>query len=137
MPTGLVERQHALRRIGLALAACEKSVQIIYERELRPAEKQHEPWVTRVTGQLLAAYRMLESELERRPLAASSATIDQAGISVAVAWHFTRQTIPDVVPAAGHPALCELSAQAEALHEFLAAPHGSGTYHDANRSESR
>ena len=56
------ERQHALRVIGLALAACEKSIQIIYERQLRPAAKLHEPWVTRVTGQLLAAYGALESE---------------------------------------------------------------------------
>ncbi len=61
MPAGLVERQHALRVIGLALAACEKSVQIIYEQNLRPAEKLHEPWVSRVTGQLIAAIEALES----------------------------------------------------------------------------
>ncbi len=63
MPSDIGERQHALRIIGLALAACEKSVQIIYERQLRPAEKLHEPWVARVTGQLLAAYEALESEI--------------------------------------------------------------------------
>ncbi|HEX7435248.1 MAG TPA: glutathione S-transferase, partial [Caldimonas sp.] len=34
MPSGVSARQHALRRIGLALAACEKSVQIVYERNL-------------------------------------------------------------------------------------------------------
>ena len=39
MPTNLAERQHALRAIGLALAACEKTVQIVYERNLRPPEK--------------------------------------------------------------------------------------------------
>ena len=48
------DRRHALRTIGLALAACEKSVQIVYERNLRPVEKMHQPWVSRVTGQLLA-----------------------------------------------------------------------------------
>src|SRR5687767_10282394 len=31
MPSGLAERQHELRLIGLALAACEKAVQIVYE----------------------------------------------------------------------------------------------------------
>jgi glutathione S-transferase len=69
MPAAVAERQHALRNIGLALSACEKSVQIIYERQLRPAEKLHEPWVTRVTGQLLAAYAALESEeaISHRP----------------------------------------------------------------------
>ena len=59
VPTGITEHQHVLRLIGLALATCEKSVQIIYEHNLRPAEKRHQPWVSRVTGQLLAAYAAL------------------------------------------------------------------------------
>jgi glutathione S-transferase len=130
MPAGVSERRHALRVIGLALAACEKNVQIIYERGLRPAEKQHEPWVSRVTGQLLAAYGALESELRRSPLALTSNTIDQAGVSAAVAWNFTQMTLAEVVAAAAHPTLCEFSSQAEMLPEFRAAPHGSSTYHD-------
>jgi glutathione S-transferase len=32
-----VDLQHEMRAVGLALAACEKSVQIVYERNLRPA----------------------------------------------------------------------------------------------------
>ena len=69
MPAGIAERQRALRVLGLALAACEKSVQIVYERGVRPAEKLHQPWVDRVTGQLLAACGALETELARQPLA--------------------------------------------------------------------
>lgn len=34
---------NALRTLGLALAACEKTVQIVYEHNLRPAEKLHQP----------------------------------------------------------------------------------------------
>ncbi|HZA94842.1 MAG TPA: glutathione S-transferase [Burkholderiaceae bacterium] len=128
MPVDIAERQHALRVIGLALAACEKSVQIIYERQLRPAEKLHEPWVSRVKGQLLAAYEALESEERRSPLSVTSETINQAGLSAAVAWHFTQQTLPEVVAAERYPALTALSSKAEALAEFVAAPHGSGTY---------
>lgn len=128
MPAGIAERQHALRAIGLALAACEKSVQIYYERTLRPSEKRHEPWVTRVTEQLLAAYDALESELKRRPLAFTSATINQAGVSAAVAWQFTQQVLPEMVPAGNYPALREFSARVEALSEFTAAPHGASTY---------
>jgi glutathione S-transferase len=60
MPSEPQALRHALRVIGLALAACEKSVQIYYERNLRPPEKLHEPWMTRVVGQLLAAYGALE-----------------------------------------------------------------------------
>ena len=128
MPAGIPERQHALRTIGLALAACEKSVQIIYEREQRPVEKQHEPWMARVTGQLLAAYMALEYDVRSRPPVIASATIGQAGVTAAVAWQFTQQALPGVVDPAGHPALRELSSHAERLPEFMAAPHGSGTY---------
>jgi glutathione S-transferase len=128
MPVDMAERQHALRVIGLALAACEKSVQIIYERQLRPAEKLHEPWVSRVTSQLVAAYEALESEERSWPLSVTSETINQAGLSAAVAWHFTQQTLPEVVAAERYPALTALSSKAEALAEFVAAPHGSGTY---------
>jgi glutathione S-transferase len=128
MPVSVEERQHALRVIGLALAACEKSVQIIYERQLRPAEKLHEPWVARVTGQLLAAYEALESEERKRPLSVTSETINQAGLSTAIAWHFTQQTLAEVVAAEKYPALMALSSKAEALAEFVAAPHGSGTF---------
>jgi len=128
MPGAIAERQFALRIIGLALAACEKSVQIVYEHNLRPAEKLHAPWVSRVTGQLFAAYDALESELSRRPLAANSQAIDQAGVSTAVAWHFTQQMLADVVDAADYPTLKAYSEQAELLPEFRAAPHGAGTY---------
>jgi glutathione S-transferase len=128
LPHDPKELQHALRVIGLALAACEKSVQIVYERDLRPADKLHEPWLTRVTGQLHAAYGALEMEISRRPLEADSARLTQAGVTTAVAWQFTQQMLPEVVPAAQYPALAAFSAQAEKLPEFAAAPHGDGTY---------
>jgi glutathione S-transferase len=128
MPGGMAERQHALRVIGLALAASEKCVQIVYEQKLRPAEKQHEPWVARGAGQLLAAYEALESELQRRPLAVTSGSINKADVSTAVAWHFTQEMLPGVVPPASYPSLQTFSAQAETLPEFMAAPHGAGTY---------
>jgi glutathione S-transferase len=127
MPAAMPELQRALHVIGLALAACEKSVQLFYERGLRPAEKQHEPWIARVSGQLLAAYGVLEEEIGRRPLPVTRSTISQAGVSVAVTWHFTQQTLPGTVAPADYPRLAEFSAKAEALPEFMAAPHGDGT----------
>lgn len=126
MPTGIAERQQALRVIGLGLAACEKSVQIIYERELRPVEKQHAPWLERVSGQMLAAFDALEIELLRRPLAVDR--IDQAGITTAVAWQFSRTMTPELLDAARFPTLRQFSAIAERLPAFAAAPHGLGTY---------
>jgi glutathione S-transferase len=127
MPTDITERRDALRLIGLALAACEKSVQLVYERKLRPADKQHEPWATRVTGQMHHAFRLLDASIAQRPLA-PSARLDQALISSAVAWFFARQLVPDVLPLDAYPALRDLSAQAEARPEFKAAAHGEAAY---------
>lgn len=110
----------ALHTVGLALAACEKAVQIVYERGLRPAEKQHAPWVERVTGQLLAACDGLEK--------AMPSGMDQAGVSTAVAWEFIQKMVPDVVPAVRFPGLVAFAASAEAQPAFRAAPHGDGTY---------
>ncbi|PKO30552.1 MAG: glutathione S-transferase [Betaproteobacteria bacterium HGW-Betaproteobacteria-9] len=135
-PRSLIPREPAalartLRTVGLALAACEKSVQIVYERGLRPAEKQHQPWVVRVTGQLLAACDGLEAQLASHPLALTRTALDQAGVSTAVAWAFIQHMLPEVVPASRYPNLVAFSQAAEALPEFRAAPHGDSTYRAA------
>ncbi|HWX01588.1 glutathione S-transferase [Collimonas sp.] len=122
MPTAIGERLHALRIIGLALAACEKSIQIVYEHNLRPPEKQHAPWLDRVQGQLFAAYQALELELRKQPLEVSSRTINQAGLTTAVAWSFTQMMLPEIVVASDYPVLQAFSEKAEQLAEFIAAP---------------
>ena len=115
-----------LRLIGLALAACEKSAQIVYERALRPAEKRHDPWVQRVTGQLLAAYGELERELATQSLHPTAAGIGQAGISVAIAWTFTQSVLAAQVPATDFPRLMAQAAACEALPVFQAIPCDDG-----------
>jgi glutathione S-transferase len=125
MPRGLAQRQAALRTIGLALAACEKSVQLVYER-VRPAEKQHEPWTARVIGQMRAAYGELEAELAKEP-SEKRREIGAAAITTAVSWHFTTRTVGETLEEAAYPRLRALSAWAEQLPEFVAAPYGDGT----------
>lgn len=119
MPKDPAQRQHALRIVGLALAACEKSVQIVYEQELRPAERRHQPWLDRIHGQLHAAYAALETELARAALQPGGS---QAAISSAVAWQFTQALLAGVVPVQAHPVLQALSGASEALPAFLAFP---------------
>ncbi|MGY2252381.1 MULTISPECIES: glutathione S-transferase [Pseudomonas] len=92
-------RARDLHILGLALAACEKSVQIVYEHNLRPAEKQHAPWLDRVSGQLLAAYSLLEKQLP------DSEVLTQASITAAVAWSFSQFTVASVVKADAFPNL--------------------------------
>jgi len=127
-PATPVELARTLRTVGLALAACEKSVQIVYERHVRPPEKFHGPWVERIAGQLRAAYRGLEDGLTRHALPLASASIGQDGIDVAVAWQFTQLALPGQIHPADFPALHQHSCQAESLPVFAAAPHGAGTY---------
>lgn len=122
MPAEIGERLHALRIIGLALAACEKSIQIVYEHNLRPPEKLHAPWLERVQGQLFAACQALELELRKKPLEVSSRTINQAGLTTAVAWSFTQMMLPEIVIASDYPVLQAFSEKAEQLAEFIAAP---------------
>lgn len=121
MPTRIEQRVRALRLIGLALAACEKSVQLYYERTLRPVEIQFEPWVERVEGQLAAAYQALERELEKQPLK-TDGSISQDGITLAVAWSFTRLVVPEQADAAQFPRIAAYTAYAEQLEEFLNTP---------------
>ncbi|MHC8309439.1 glutathione S-transferase [Pseudomonas sp. GT1P32] len=121
MPEDLNQRLRSLRLIGLALAACEKSVQLYYERNLRPAEIQFEPWVERVEGQLAAAYSALERELELQPLK-TDGSIDQDGITLAVAWSFTRLVVPDQVDAWQFPRISAFTDYAEGLEVFVSTP---------------
>ncbi|WP_434610323.1 glutathione S-transferase N-terminal domain-containing protein [Pseudomonas sp. R1-7] len=121
MPNDLAQRLRSLRLVGLALAACEKSVQIYYERTLRPADIQHAPWLARVSGQLLAAYGELERELANQPLP-TDGSIDQAGITIAVAWTFTNLLVADQVEGKAFPRISAFTAYAEGLEVFISTP---------------
>ena len=122
MPSGLAQRTQVLRTTGLALAACEKTVQIVYEHNLRPTEKQHQPWLERVHSQLHAAYAALEHEARALPPPADQHTITQAGITAAVAWAFTQLLLPGTVTPAGCPVLAAFALEAENLAAFQRAP---------------
>jgi glutathione S-transferase len=121
-PARIDEHAKAQRIVGLALAACEKAVQIVYALNLRPVEKQHQPWIDRVRGQLKAAFDALEAEIGSgrswlfgpRPL--------QADISTAVAWRFARHAVAESVDPRDYTALAAFSERAEALPEFIALP---------------
>ena len=99
LPQTAAARARDLQVIGLALAACDKSVQIYYEHNLRPTEKLHEPWLERVTGQLLAAYGGLEKLLANAP----RQPLNLASLSAAVAWSFSRYAVPSVIKAEDFP----------------------------------
>lgn len=110
----------ALGTLGFALAACEKSVQLVYERKLRPAEKLHLPWVERVTQQLRAACVELDRQWAARP--APGERPDQAALTTAVAWSFMQLMVPEVIKAADFPALEAQAARLERTEVFRRYP---------------
>ncbi len=122
MPCELAPRRRVLHLLGIALTACDKTVQAVYERQLRPPEKLHQPWLDRVLLQVGAAYAALETEVAAADPYLLGPELTQADITVAVAWRFTQFTIPDLVEAARYPALAAWSARMEALPEFISTP---------------
>ncbi|WP_370675516.1 glutathione S-transferase [Pleomorphomonas sp. PLEO] len=117
-------RQIALdvRLTGLGLAACEKAVQSVYERQLRPAEKQHQPWLDRVAGQLKAALFAIETDILGADWLLAT-PLSEAGITLAVAGTFIAEMIPDVVALSDYPRHAALTAAAEATDLFRAWPY--------------
>ena len=113
---------HDLRVLGLALAACEKSVQAVYEQTLRPPEKRHDGWLDRVRAQTTTAFALLEAEAARVPLGTTAATMTQASLTTAVVWDFAVAMEAVQVDASACPALVAHSATCETLPEFVAAP---------------
>jgi glutathione S-transferase len=123
-PAGAQARLKALRATGLALTVMEKAVQRHYERMLRPAEKQHEPWVDRVMGQLTAGLGALDIELPRSGWVGGE--LGLADITVACAFGFTEDILADVVELSPYPKLAAFCTRAEALPAFRAAPPEDG-----------
>jgi glutathione S-transferase len=118
LPAAPAARACALRAIGPALAACEKTAQIVYEHSLRPAEKVHQPWLDRVQEQLLAALKLLEAEVDAFDVDA----LDQAAVTAAVTWSFVRLMVPQIVAGDAFPRLAAWTARAEALPVFRRYP---------------
>ena len=122
MPLEGMARREALRLHGLALAACEKCVQVVYENNQRPAEKRHQPWLDRVIAQASAAY----AELERAAAGASpwlqGETLNASDVVVAVTWRFGQYYNAKHISEALYPALVGHSRRAEALPEFVSTP---------------
>lgn len=122
MPAGADARREALRLVGLALAACEKCVQIVYEKEQRPPDKRHEPWLRRVTSQANAAFGLLEGAVARASPWLQGERCNAADVAVACAWRFGQHYDAREIPAASYRALVAYSVRAEALPEFASTP---------------
>ncbi len=122
MPSGGEPRKQALRLIGLAMAANEKGVSLVYEKEQRPADKRHQPWIERTVGQVHASFGLLEEAVKSARPWLQGDRINAADVAVAVAWRFGQFSNAKEVEASRYPALVAYSARAEALPEFASTP---------------
>ena len=122
MPTEGAARREALRLTGLALAACEKCVNVIYEHNQRPEDKRHAPWLERVMGQANAAFGELERAAESASPWLQGETLGAADVVVACTWRFSQYYTVTQISATRYPALAAYSARAEALQEFASTP---------------
>lgn len=121
-PAALADRTRALRMAGLAIAACEKVQQIVYELQLRPADKRHAPWLERVESQVRAALQALDAEIARVPPVAGEEALDHGGLAAAIAWRFMQIKLDAPVPDAECPALAAHAARVGAFPAFAATP---------------
>ncbi|MFC4528285.1 glutathione S-transferase [Dyella halodurans] len=121
MPSEPTERLRALRLIGAALTASEKSVQIVYEHK-READKRDAAWLQRVKGQLHAAYDALERDINGTNGWLFGSAPGQADISIAVAWGFTQLVTPETIDPSSYPRLAAFAARAEQHPDFAALP---------------
>jgi glutathione S-transferase len=122
MPGELQARREALRITGLALAAADKCVQMVYEKQQRPADKRHQPWLDRVTGQANTAFGELERAASQSRPWLQGARMTAADVVTACTWRFGQFYNALEVPAARFPALVAHSSRAEALPEFASTP---------------
>lgn len=132
MPHSISEYQSALRVVGLALTACDKSVQLVYEQMLRPKEKQHQAWIDRVRQQLHDCYSLLEQELKQATLGDRSDNIRQTGITTACSWYFTQNMLPGIISSLDFPLLATYSDKVERLPEFQAASFHAAQFGSSN-----
>jgi glutathione S-transferase len=112
------ERRRALQLIALSTGVLDKVAAIVYERTLRPPEKQFEPWLERCRVQVESGFAALEAAtgegwyLGDRPL--------QPDIAVACVLGYLPLRAPALFPPGRTPRLERLLAAAEELPAFRA-----------------
>jgi len=122
MPQAVAPRQAALRAIGLSLAATDKVVSMIYEKEQRPPERRHQAWVDRANGQVKAALDAMEPIAAKAQPWMGGDRMNAADVMAACMWRFIHLRPYTALPAGSYPALAALSQRAEALAEFASFP---------------
>jgi len=118
LPVSGAPRRAALRIIALASGAIVKAGAIVYDRTLRPPDKQYAPWQERCAVQLASALAALEAAVPASWFGGERPR--QADITLGCALAYLRTRLPEAMPSGRYPALARLAAACEALEAFRA-----------------
>ena len=115
------ERRDCLQLMTLAIGAAESARDGIYEREFRPADKRHQPWLDRRLQQMHGGLAELETRVARRATAQwlVGERMTQADITLTCCQKLIADAVP-LAPDAPYPLLRARAARCELLPEFAA-----------------
>jgi glutathione S-transferase len=120
LPPSGRERRDALRVMSLAIGACEKGRDQLYETLYRPPEKRHEPWVERCRTQMHGALAELERAAPRATPWFVGGRLTQADITTACIFTLLSDVLANTLESAPYPMLRAHVAHCESLPEFVA-----------------
>ena len=118
LPAQGPERRRGLRIAAMATGGVEKAGAAVYERLLRPADKQFAPWIERVSLQTRSAVTALEAETGPGWYLGHGPTTPD--VMVACFIFYLRMRASELFDAAAHPRLAAFAARAEAHPAFKA-----------------
>ena len=121
IPASGAARRQVLKTVSIGVGSAEKTVWAYYEVSKRPEEKVHQPWLEQNEAQALAGYAYIEDQLRQSgvdTLFRNGATLNQAGITCAVAFRFTAFVRPSLDISRTAPTLAAFSEECEAMDIF-------------------
>jgi glutathione S-transferase len=118
VPPSGAARRAALRIMALAAGVVEKAGAIVYERTLRPADKQYAPWQERCAVQLASGLAGLEAAAPEGWFGGERP--GQADVTTGCALSYLRMRLPEALPPGGHRRLDRLVEACEDLDAFRA-----------------
>ena len=119
VPARGTERRRVLQRMALAMGTLDKIGAIVYERGLRPRDKQYDIWLARCRTQVDSGLAALEATTADGWFLGGT-TPGQADITLACVLAYLPLRAPDLFSSDRYLALARLLARAEALPQFEA-----------------
>lgn len=119
VPAAGAERRTVLKVTAMLMGVCEKCLHAAYERNHRPPEKVHQPWIDDCRTQVAHALTAVEATLEANPHHVALGRLTHADVAVVLAERLARLAV-NVDTATLTPKLHALTAKLEELPAFRA-----------------